>query len=167
MVKLSKFTKEQEGFWRLLSKQNTGVNIGVHLAISLNVTSTMMAYFALSKKGECLVDKVSTSALLERALAAASLRQKLLANNLANVDTPGYKRFDLAMKAALHQNMNSPLENSIYRQAGTSLRLDGNNVDVEQEMTYVAENEAYFNAVANSLIKQLATLRYLITEGRR
>ncbi len=114
-----------------------------------------------------MVNKVATSALLERALAAASLRQKVLANNLANVDTPGFKRFDLAMRAALRQNLDSPLEHSIYRQTGTSLRLDGNNVDVEQEMTYVAENEAYFNTVANSLIKQLATLRYLITEGRR
>lgn len=111
--------------------------------------------------------KVATSVLLERALAAASLRQKVLANNVANVDTPGFKRFDVAMQAALRQEASSPLESSIQRQSGTSLRLDGNNVDVEQEMTLVAETEAYFNAVANSLIKQMATMRYLINEGRR
>ncbi|NLW17039.1 MAG: flagellar basal body rod protein FlgB [Firmicutes bacterium] len=112
------------------------------------------------------MNKVATSLLLERALSAATLRQKVLANNVANVDTPGFKRFDLAMGAALRK-LDSPLEDSIYRQDNTSLRLDGNNVDIEQEMTYVAENEAYFNAVATSLSKHLATLRYLITEGRR
>lgn len=113
------------------------------------------------------MQKVATSLLLERALAAASLRQKTLANNVANVDTPGFKRFDLAMQAALQQDVSSPLENSIYQQSNTSLRVDGNNVDIEQEMTLVAETEAYFDAVASSLIKQMATMRYLINEGRR
>ena len=113
------------------------------------------------------MNEVATSVLLERALSAASLRHKVLASNVANVDTPGYKRFDVAMQAALRQDPGSPLADSIYRQSGTSLRLDGNNVDVEQEMALVAETEAYFNAVANCLIKQMATTRYLISEGRR
>lgn len=113
------------------------------------------------------MNKVATSILLERALATAVLRQKVLANNVANVDTPGFKRFDVAMQAALRQDASSPLENSVFRQSGTSLRVDGNNVDIEQEMTLVAETEAYFNAVANSLSKQMATMRYLINEGRR
>lgn len=111
--------------------------------------------------------KIVTSQLLGRALSAASLRQKTLANNVANVDTPGFKRFDLAMKAALEQEMNTPLTNFIYRQSHTSLRLDGNNIDIEQEMTAVAETEAYFNAVSSALIKQFSTYRYLINEGRR
>lgn len=113
------------------------------------------------------MNKVATSALLERALAAATLRQKVLANNVANVDTPGFKRFDMAMRSALGQNAGIPLTNSVYQQSHTSLRLDGNNVDIEQEMAFVAENEAYFNAVANSLSKQLATMRHIISEGRR
>lgn len=111
-------------------------------------------------------NSVATSVLLERALAAASLRQKVLANNVANVDTPGFKRFDVAMRAALERS-GAPLSDSIYSQSHTSLRLDGNNVDIEQEMAMVAETEAYFNAIANSRIKQLATMRMLISEGRR
>ncbi len=128
-----------------------------------------MVYLALGKKrgGKHAMNEVATSVLLERALSAASLRHKVLASNVANVDTPGYKRFDVAMQAALRQDPGSPLADSIYRQSGTSLRLDGNNVDVEQEMALVAETEAYFNAVANCLIKQMATTRYLISEGRR
>lgn len=127
-----------------------------------------MAYLAFGKKGgKYAMNKVATSVLLERALAAAVLRQKVLANNVANVDTPGFKRFDVAMQAALRQDVGSPLGNSVFRQSGTSLRVDGNNVDIEQEMTLVAETEAYFNAVTNSLSKQMATMRYLINEGRR
>lgn len=114
-----------------------------------------------------MMNEVAASMLLERALAAAVLRQKVLANNVANGDTPGFKRFDVSMRAALKQDIGVPLTDAIYRQSGTSLRLDGNNVDIEQEMTLVAETEAYFNAVANSLSKQLATMRYLISEGRR
>ncbi len=113
------------------------------------------------------MNKIATSALLERALAAANVRQKTLAHNVANVDTPGFKRFDLAMRSALEQDAGVPLTKSVYQQSQTSLRLDGNNIDIEQEMTLVAENEAYFNAVANSLSKQLVTMRHIISEGRR
>ncbi|NLY54212.1 MAG: flagellar basal body rod protein FlgB [Firmicutes bacterium] len=111
--------------------------------------------------------KIAASLLLERALSAANLRQKILANNIANVDTPGYKRFDIALQEALQQGLDTPLENYIYRQSATSLRVDGNNVDIDQEMTFIAENEAYFNSVASSLIQRMATVRYLINEGRR
>lgn len=111
--------------------------------------------------------QIPTSALLERALAASALRQKLLANNIANVETPGYKRFDLAMREAMRQDATTPLAGAIYRQSSTSWRLDGNNVDIDSEMASVAANSVYFDAVASSLNQQLATLRYLINEGRR
>lgn len=55
--------------------------------------------------------KIAASLLLERALSAANLRQKILANNIANVDTPGYKRFDIALQEALQQGLDTPLEN--------------------------------------------------------
>ncbi len=153
---------------RHLSKCKNGVN-KVHLAMCRNVISVrrwpILRY--AEERGNHVMQKVATSLVLERALAAASVRHKLLAHNVANVDTPGYKRFDIAMQSALQQDASSPLENSIYQQLNTSLRVDGNNVDIEQEMTLVAETEAYFNAVASSLIKQMATVRYLINEGRR
>lgn len=112
------------------------------------------------------MQKIATSSLLEKALSVSSLRQQLLANNIANIDTPAYKRFDVAMKSAL-EKFDQPPGQAVYQQTHTSLRLDGNNVDIETEMAYVAETEAYFNALASSLIKQMSTLRYLISEGRR
>lgn len=105
--------------------------------------------------------------LLERALHLSSLRQQLLANNVANVDTPGYKRFDVALADALKARPAASPEDYVYREQQTSLRIDGNNVDIDQEMAQVAENGLYFDTVASSISKQLSLLRYLINEGRR
>jgi len=51
------------------------------------------------------VGQYNVSTVLERALDAASLREQLLVNNIANVDTPGFKRSDLDFNAALRQAM--------------------------------------------------------------
>ncbi len=104
--------------------------------------------------------------LLERALQLSSLRQQLLANNVANVDTPGYKRFDVSLSEALRSKTLDP-RGHVYQEQRTSLRIDGNNVDIDQEMAQVAENNLYFDSVATNISKQLSMLRYLINEGRR
>lgn len=114
-----------------------------------------------------MVQPLSSSELMQRAMSAATLRQKLLASNVANADTPGYKRFDLALRQAIEATPDRTLDQSVYRETGTSLRADGNNVDIEQEMASVAENSLYFESLSSSLGKQMATLRYLISEGRR
>lgn len=114
-----------------------------------------------------MVQPLSSSELIQRAMSAAMLRQKLLANNIANADTPGYKRFDLALQQAIQATDERSTARSIYQEKGTSLRVDGNNVDIEQEMAAVAENSLYYESLATSLSKQMSSLRYLITEGRR
>jgi len=105
--------------------------------------------------------------LLERALNLSSLRQQILANNVANVDTPDYKRFDVSLTEALQAKVKDDPGDYVYRQQNTSLRVDGNNVDIDQEMAQVAKNNLYFDSVATSIGKQLSLLRYLINEGRR
>jgi flagellar basal-body rod protein FlgB len=49
----------------------------------------------------------------------------------------------------------------------TSLRTDGNNVDIDIELAALAENTLYFNSLAELLTSQLSLLRTSITEGRR
>lgn len=114
-----------------------------------------------------MAQSLSSFQLIERAMSLATMRQKLLANNVANVDTPGYKRFDLALREAILAKTDRSTEQAIYQETGSSLRVDGNNVDVEQEMAKVAENSLYFDTLAIALTKQLSTMRYLINEGRR
>lgn len=114
------------------------------------------------------MSQVSLLQVLERAMSAAERRQQLIANNIANVDTPGYKRFDISLREAMHpRGIRRPLEHHVRREQHTSLRVDGNNVDIDREMANAASNSLYYNAMSTSLNRQLSLMRYLINEGKR
>lgn len=121
--------------------------------------------------------------VLEKSLDAASLRNKVLSNNIANVDTPEFKRSDVDFKTILGEAMgikgdDLPMRVTSERHLqkpelsnqvvvdhnSTSFRNDGNNVDIEREMTNVAENGIYYNSVTRALTTQLSHLRTVITQ---
>ncbi|MHB8926057.1 MAG: flagellar basal body rod protein FlgB [Bacillota bacterium] len=111
---------------------------------------------------------------LERGLDASSLRNAVLADNLANVDTPGFKRSDVSFEGILEEETQRAgrLGNQEWKPGTvvdnhTSMRQDGNNVDIDAEMTNLAENSIYYNALVRQLTSQFAMLRSAITEGRR
>lgn len=125
-------------------------------------------------------------AFLERGLDGAAARHRVIADNIANSDTPGFKRSDLdfitTLRAALEQGereLDLRVTNPRHLQSravevftvstdtSTSLKKEGNNVDIEREMTLLAENALYYNAIADQVARQLALLRTAITEGRR
>lgn len=114
--------------------------------------------------------------VLDKAADAAWLRNDCIGNNLSNVDTPGYKREDVDFKAQLKRAMGqfryistdekvASLKNSDLRPksyidyAGYSYRLDGNNVDVDVENVYLAENQIYYNGVINSITQEFQNLQ--------
>ena len=120
--------------------------------------------------------------VLEKGLNASSLRQKVLADNVANVDTPGFKRSDVDFQQALNAALGTrgstlSLKTSVPRHIAigtaenqslvqtdhsTSLRNDSNNVDIDREMTNVAENGLYYNALTRTISSQLGMLRMVI-----
>ncbi|GAB6152475.1 flagellar basal body rod protein FlgB [Desulfosporosinus burensis] len=120
--------------------------------------------------------------VLEKGLNASSLRQKVLADNVANVDTPGFKRSDVDFQQALNAALGTSgstlsLKTSVPRHFAigtaenqslvqtdhsTSLRNDSNNVDIDREMTNVAENGLYYNALTRTISSQLGMLRMVI-----
>ncbi len=119
-----------------------------------------------------------TSQLLVKVLNAASLRQRVISNNIANINTPGFKRSYVTFEEQLQQvlaagdgkNLETELdkvEPGIRRDTGSSMRKDGNNVDMDQEMTNLAMNSINFNTAVQQLNKKFAMLRYVINEGRR
>lgn len=126
--------------------------------------------------------------LLERSLDAASMRQKVISNNLANIDTPNYKRSDVSFESTLQQVLQgnalsgrrtdarhmeigavsvSDVEPEIVTDRSTSMRQDGNNVDIDVEMTNLAENQILYNALTQRINGKFATLKYAISEGKR
>ncbi|MCB0877446.1 MAG: flagellar basal body rod protein FlgB [Thermoleophilia bacterium] len=119
----------------------------------------------------------TTFKTLDLALGAAGKRQEVLANNLANVNTPGYKRLDVDFDGALAKAVDAAragdrsqldaMRPGVSTDKSVTVRVDGNSVDVDQEMAYVAENNIRYNALVQLTQKKLETLKYVISDGRR
>ena len=109
---------------------------------------------------------------LNRALNKTSERQSLLMKNLANVNTPGYKREDMDFSIMLDEKMDEfdtmVAERSLKskRSSESSLRPDKNNVDLEMEVMSIAETESRFNALTELTGRYFSGLKNVIREGR-
>ncbi len=119
--------------------------------------------------------------VLDKAADGAWLRNEAIANNIANVNTPNYKRQDVSFEAELKQalkasksetlddkisNVNdklSRIEPRVYTDAaGYSYRLDGNNVDIDNENVELASNQIKYNALIQSIDGDFANLKTVI-----
>ncbi len=119
-----------------------------------------------------------TKANLEKALDAAWLRNEVISNNIANVDTPGYKRktvkfeefLDAEMKTSRIQSGQTRLNGSsaLVSEDLTSLsyREDGNNVDVEREMSDLAMNTLRYYTLIQKMNGDFQKLNSVIKGGR-
>ncbi len=129
--------------------------------------------------------------LLERSLDAATLRQQVIADNIANIDTPGYKRSTVAFDEQLQQALGrggfdrrsakhpsshnsavdgvdvSQITPTVVKDRSSTHRLDGNNVDIEIEMTRLAKNSLTYAMLVRQLGSRYDWLRAAITGGRR
>lgn len=112
------------------------------------------------------------TANLGESLDRTTLRQKLLASNLANIDTPGYKRRDVDFGIEL-QRADDVLrpERSLrdrppIRTENGSIRTDGNSVDLEREVYGIAETELRYQLLSDMTSKYFRGLRNVIREGR-
>jgi flagellar basal-body rod protein FlgB len=89
----------------------------------------------------------TTQLALQRAISGASARQQALSANIANADTPGYRRVDVdfhgALAAAMSQGAGALTQTSFTPQVDNSagaVRADGNTVDIDAESAKLAEN---------------------------
>jgi flagellar basal-body rod protein FlgB len=131
-----------------------------------------------------------TLQILHSALNAATLRQRVIQNNLANVDTPGYKSQEVIFEDELKKALNEPSSGFVGKRTdprhipiGNSLQPsafqpavvvnnqswvqnNGNNVDIEYEMMKMAENQIWYNALVQQTSGYFNKLREVIKEGR-
>jgi flagellar basal-body rod protein FlgB len=103
---------------------------------------------------------------LNRALDKASQRQGLLNANLANVNTPGYKRRDMDFSIALDGASKSQDKLGVSRSDEDSVRIDGNSVDLEQEVMAITETEYRYQMLAEMTSGYFSGLKNVIREGR-
>lgn len=118
--------------------------------------------------------------VLDKAADAANSRNEIISNNIANVDTPNYKRKDVSFQNYLEQALigGEPLDERIseinthlsdfggliYTDSSTlSYRLDGNNVDIDTENAMLAENQIRYNALVEQIGQEFARYKTVLS----
>jgi flagellar basal-body rod protein FlgB len=98
--------------------------------------------------------------LLESAIRAESLRQKAIANNIANIETPQYRRVDVKFKELLAKAIESPgsvdikdLEAELHEPQNTPVNSNGNDVNFESEIGDMVKNSLRHEAYVRLLSK--------------
>lgn len=128
-----------------------------------------------------LFSNIST---LERALDYSSLKQKVISQNIANVDTPNYKAKDVSFKSVLQNELDtsfntyrtdnrhidfsdsSSSSTGIITQRNVQYNHNGNSVDMDKEMSNLATNQIYYNALIERLNGKFSTLQNVIRGGK-
>ena len=127
---------------------------------------------------------------LPRALEAANIRQEVIAHNIANINTPNYKKSNLVFEDMLakelygedtkgklqmvrtrDKHLPKPQKPfiaipTIVQDHQTLMRVDNNNVDVDIEMATLAKNQIYYNALATQMSGYVQELKNVITSGQ-
>ena len=121
--------------------------------------------------------------VLDKAADGSWMKNQAIANNIANIDTPGYKRQDVsfqkelqhALKASKYTSLDtkvrelnegnglSHIEPRTYTDyANYSYRLDKNNVDVDNENVELASNQIVYQAIVQSINSEFSNLKTVI-----
>lgn len=114
--------------------------------------------------------------LVKKALEVSTQRQKSISSNIANIHTENYKANKVPFERVLRNNLNyigvtktherhfdinnlGPIEE---KRENTFVNDNGNNVDLDLEMTELASNELYYNALVRQMNSKLSSLNYVI-----
>ncbi len=125
--------------------------------------------------------------VLEKSLAAYSLRQKVIANNIANIETPGYTKKEVSFEEELSQALDNPINevtspNPRHIPIGSSTSLENvtpriveanspngdplmsgvNNVDIDSEMVELAKNQIRYRLAARMMAFQMQVMQKAI-----
>ena len=117
--------------------------------------------------------------VMGKAADAAWQRNEIIANNIANVDTPNYKRQDINFEAQLRRALgesryetvdakvadltSSELQARVYTDAANfSYRLDGNNVDIDTENVELASNQIKYNGIMTGINHEFSNLKMVM-----
>ena len=94
-----------------------------------------------------------------------SLRQKLVASNIANADTPGYKTQDVDFQTSLRSALDGGMPRAI-EVSGLAVRNDGNNVNLDREARLLAEDAMRFNIAASLMHSEISQVKEAIQGGK-
>lgn len=130
-----------------------------------------------------MIFETTKSVAMERALSAVWQRGQMIATNLANVDTPGYKSKKLAFEGMLQSELRSAemakgmsraekvarvnsAHVAVYDDPTLSVRADGNNVNADNEQIELARTQMQYQALKEKISGHYTSLKYAISGGR-
>ncbi len=126
--------------------------------------------------------------LVKRSLDTAMLRHSVISNNIANVNTPNFKKQEVTFEDELNLAMSSDgfkgritnsrhipigagsinsIQPKITMNGRTSMRNDGNNVDVDEEMATLSKNTVAYRALSSAMEGELTKISQAITKAGR
>lgn len=105
---------------------------------------------------------MQTYNLMKSGLNAAQLRSKTIANNIANINTPNYKRKYVKFEETLN-NVNKTGKIEVKTDTSGGVRNDGNNVDLESEKVNQAANTLMYNGLISLTNSKLSMAKSVIT----
>lgn len=126
--------------------------------------------------------------LLAKAMNASWKRNEVISNNIANANTPGFKKTEVKFEELLKDYLEgktlkgvttheghipigikdiNQLKYKLESTEGYSTRRDANNVDIDVEMAELAKNQITYNTLTTQLNTHLQRLRLAISEGKR
>jgi|SRR5581483_8521999 len=104
-----------------------------------------------------------TSGSLDHYMTLLSTRQRVVASNIANADTPGYKTQDIDFESELQNALGgAPVAREV---SGLVTKNDGNNVSLDREARLLSENALRFNIASNLLHSKLRIMKMAIEGG--
>ena len=116
----------------------------------------------------------SIIALIEAGIRAEGLRQKAIANNVANLETPGYRRIDVKFEELLAKSLDSSgsvdlseLEPQIYQPKQTLVKSNGNDVSLEGEVGAMIKNSLRYQTYIRLLNKRYRQIELAMNVGAR
>lgn len=121
--------------------------------------------------------------LMKEGIKATTVRGKAISNNIANINTENYKRFNVVFEENINKDSKSNVDLKVTNQRhltgsnatgditvekdnSTSMRTDGNNVDLEVEKVNQAANTLKYNALVQQANSKLTNIKYVIAGGK-
>ncbi len=110
-----------------------------------------------------MLDPVSSR--IEHYMDLLATRQKVVASNIANADTPGYKTKDIDFQFEFMSLVQGGTP-TVKEVSGLPVKNDGNNVSMDREAGLLSENAIRFNLASNLMRSQLSLVRSAIQEDK-
>lgn len=106
---------------------------------------------------------METYDLMKMGLDATNLRSQVIAHNIANANTAGYKSKYVTFEETLSDKLDCEPKIEVKETKNTSMRYDENNVDLESEKVNQASTSLQYNALVSMMNFKLATAKSVIT----